>query len=421
MTVALTSALAIGIMASPVAAQSSGSPAAAKGDVEQKARALFTAGVEAYKQGQFIAAAQAFTQAHELLPKPQLLFSIAQAFRRSFDATQNEDHLVQAVKYYRKYLDEVPEGGRRLDATQALGDLRPWLTRLKVDAEGAGEMRFPTRISVRSPVPDAVVVVDGGAVHPLPYSAEIEPGSHRIEVHAKGYRSEAREFLAGEEETVPFDVDLEGVDPTLEVTLADGAEVTVDGQLLGEVPFSQPLSLNRGRHYVTVLERGHEPYGEELDFDFGTKTRLAVDLPATNQRRLSWGVLAAGGAGLITSGVFFGLAIAEESRATSIHDQQVAGTITIDQRNEFNDALQRRDDFALVGGVTAGISGAVALTGLFLFLFDEPDAPPPVKRRSDEDGSEPSEEKPDEPVDVEMMGAPAIGPGMYGLGVFGRF
>ena len=277
--------LTLGAMAVPAAAQPANPPAARGADSEQKARALFKAGVEAYKQGQFLAAAQAFVQAHEILPKPQLVFSIAQAFRRSFDATQDQDHLVQAVKYYRQYLDEVPEGGRRLDATQALGDLRPWLTRLGVDADSAGEVTFPTRISVRSPVKGAVVVVDGGEVHALPYSAQIEPGSHRIQVHAEGYRSEVREFVAEERETVPFDVPLEGIAPTLDVTDADGADVIVDGQTLGEAPFSQPLPVARGRHYVTVLERGHEAYAAELDFEYGTKTALAVDLPATNQRR----------------------------------------------------------------------------------------------------------------------------------------
>lgn len=415
----LTVAAALSTMAIPAAAQAPSPPAARAPDSEQKARALFKAGVEAYKQGQFLAAAQAFVQAHEILPKPQLLFSIAQAFRRSFDATQNQDHLVQAVKYYRQYLDEVPEGGRRLDATQALGDLRPWLTRLGVDADSATEMTFPTRISVRSPVQGAVVVVDGGEVHALPYSAQIEPGSHRIEVHARGYRSEARELIAEERETVPFDVPLEGIAPTLEVTDADGAEVIVDGQLLGEAPFSQPLPVARGRHYVTVLERGHEAYAAELDFDYGTKTALAVDLPATDQRRVAWGVLAAGGAGLVTSGVLFGIALVQESRAKEIGQRQAAGTITAQERDDFNTALSARDDFTLAGSVAAGVSGAVVVTGLFLYLFDEPEAPPPARTRPDRpDDASPSQ---DEPDDVEIMGAPALGPGLMGLAITGRF
>lgn len=414
----MAAAAALCLMAAPASAQSAKVPAVAP-DAEQKARALFDAGVEAYKQGQFLAAAQAFVQAHEILPKPQLSFSIAQAFRRSFDATQDQDHLVQAVKYYRQYLDEVPEGGRRLEATQALGDLRPWLTRLGVDADAAGEMTFPTRLSVRSPVPGAVAVVDGGEVHALPYSAQIQPGAHRIEVHAEGYRSEVREILAEERETVPLDVPLEGIAPTLDVTMADGAEVVVDGQTLGEAPFSQPLPVTRGRHYVTVLERGHEAYAAEIDFDYGTKTSLAVDLPATNQRRVAWGVLAAGGAGLVTSGVLFGIALVQESRAKEIGERQAAGTITPQERNDFNAALGARDDFALAGGVAAGVSGAVALTGLFLYLFDEPQAPPPARAMPDSPEDAPPEAE--EPDDVEMMGAPALGPGMYGVGVFGRF
>ena len=419
-SIIMAAALVLGTAAAPAAAQTAPSQAPAPPIAEQKARALFKAGVEAYKQGQFVAAAQAFVQAHEILPKPQLLFSIAQAFRRSFDATQNQEHLVQAVKHYRQYLEAVPEGGRRLDATQALGDLRPWLARLGVDADAAGEMTFPTRISVRSPVKGPVVVVDGGDVHPLPYSAQIQPGTHRIEVHAQGYRSEVREFVAEEQETVPLDVPLEGIAPTLEVTMADGAEVTVDGQVLGEAPFSQPLPVTRGKHYVTVVERGHQVYATELDFDYGTKTALAVDLPATNQRRVSWGVLAAGGAGLVASGVLFGIALVLESRAKEIRDRQASGTITPQERDDFNAALGARDDFTLAGGVAAGVSGAVVVTGLFLYLFDEPDAPVPMRSGPERPDESPGEAD-DETDDVEMMGAPVVALGMYGLGVFGRF
>lgn len=386
-------------------------------EAERKARDLFNAGVEAYKQGQFVAAAQAFTQAHELLPKPQLLFSIAQAFRRSFDATQDKDHLVQAVKYYRQYLEAVPEGGRRLEATRALGDLRPWMDRMQVDVNAAGEMTFPTRLSVRSPVEGAVVVIDGGPVYALPYTAEIEPGPHRLEAHAEGYRSEVREFAAGEEETVPFDIQFEGVEPTLEVAEADGAEVTVDGKLLGEAPFSQPLGVSRGRHYVTVTARGHEAYAAELDFDYGSQTRLEVDLPATNQRRAAWVVLGTGGAGLVASGVLFGLAIAEESEATEIRDQQAAGTITIEQRDAYNRALDRRDDLRVAAAITAGAGAAVAITGLFLYLFDEPVVPPPTRSAPEPEDETRQEDEP--AVEMEMMGA--LAPGMYGLGLFGRF
>jgi tetratricopeptide (TPR) repeat protein len=409
----LAAIVAGGLLVSPAGAQPT-NPAK-----KERARALFNAGVDAYKQGQFIAAAQAFTQAHEQLPRPQLLFSIGQAFRRSFDAKQDEQHLVQAVKYYRAYLDAVPEGGRRLEATKALGDLRPYMQRMGADVSSAGTMRFPTRLSVRSPVDKAVVVVDGGEVHALPYTATIEPGRHRIELHASGYKSEVRSFDARAEETVPFDIQFKGIVPTIEVAGADGADVTIDGRLLGEAPFTQPLGVSTGRHFVTVERRGHEAYGRDLDFDYGSSTTLEVDLPATNQRRVAWGVLASGGAGFVASGVLFGLALAAESNATSIRDQQASATISDEERIDYNDSVDRRDDFVLAGGIAAGVSGAIAATGLFLYLFDEAEVPLPSRRGEDDvEDATPGEE---EPSDVDVMGAPVLGPGVLGFGLTGRF
>ncbi|MEQ9324107.1 MAG: hypothetical protein RIF41_33390, partial [Polyangiaceae bacterium] len=180
-----------------------------------------------------------------------------------------------------------------------------------------------------------------------------------------------------------------------------------------------PLEGHVERNRLALL--GHElsHLAAELDFEYGTKTALAVDLPATNQRRAAWGVLAAGGAGLVTSGVLFGIALVQESRAKEIGQRQAAGTITAQERDDFNSALSARDDFTVAGSIAAGVSGAVVLTGLFLYLFDEPEAPTPTRTRPDD--SDPSPAPEEEPDDVEVMGAPTIGPGLLGLGITGRF
>src|SRR5690606_30939982 len=114
------------------------SASAAAQDNTARARDLFAAGVAAYEDGQFLHAAQAFVEAHRLIQKPQLLFSAAQAFRRQFDSDGDQKSLRMAVKYYGDYLAAVKEGGRRVDAARALGELRPLLR----EGEGLGEMSF---------------------------------------------------------------------------------------------------------------------------------------------------------------------------------------------------------------------------------------------------------------------------------------
>ena len=124
--VALLLLLSLSLLSAPVMAQGG----------KAEARNYFNAGLQAYKAGQFLPAARAFIEARKLFPNSKLTFSIAQAFRRQFQTDQDKGHAQLAVKHYREYLDEVKEGGRRLEAAQALGELAPFA------GEGGGGVKL---------------------------------------------------------------------------------------------------------------------------------------------------------------------------------------------------------------------------------------------------------------------------------------
>ncbi len=382
-------------------------------DDQAKARDLFNAGVAAYEDGKFLHAAQAFIESHKLLGKPQLLFSTAQAFRRQFDADGTQQHLGLAIKYYKAYLDAVPEGGRRVDAARALGELRPLLQ----DGESAGEMSFPTRVSVTTSVKGAVASIDGGPWVAVPFNSDIAPGPHKVVLRAAGYHEASRDFLAEKGRVAPIDVPLRGVTPRLVIEGADGAEISVDGRSLGEAPFSDAVEVEPGTYFVSVTKNGHKPYAAELELGYGATTQVVIDMPATEQRRVAWGVLATGGAGLVAAGVLAGLAFVEQANARDIGDAQTAGSITPEERIAHNDAIEARDDLRLAAVVAAGAGATVTLTGLFLYLFDEPVVASPMKG-----ADQPSDERPPpEPSDMEMMGAPVLSPSHVGFTLMGRF
>jgi len=90
-----------------------------------KAREYFQAGAQAYAVGEFAAATQAFEQAYQLVPRPAVLFSIAQAERKQYFLDHQPEHLHKAIGPYKRYLDEEPQSGRKSDAVQALSELEP--------------------------------------------------------------------------------------------------------------------------------------------------------------------------------------------------------------------------------------------------------------------------------------------------------
>jgi tetratricopeptide (TPR) repeat protein len=67
----------------------------------EAARALAQKGTEAYRQGRFQEAKQAYSHAYDLDPKPPLLFDIAQCAR-------NERDYAGAASFYRLYLESYP-------------------------------------------------------------------------------------------------------------------------------------------------------------------------------------------------------------------------------------------------------------------------------------------------------------------------
>jgi tetratricopeptide (TPR) repeat protein len=173
--------------------------ASAADDVEQ-AKALFNAGAQAYAATRYQDAVHSFQAAYRKAPRPAILFSLAQAYRRLYVIDPKPESLKAAIANYRRYLAEVPQGGRRADATEALSELEVVAARLDVHAPAAApaepevavEVKPRTRINVTSPTAGARVSLDGGAPVDVPLMAEVQPGKHTIKLTADGFADEER-------------------------------------------------------------------------------------------------------------------------------------------------------------------------------------------------------------------------------------
>jgi len=87
-------------------------------------------------------------------------------------------------------------------------------------------------------------------------------------------------------------------------------------------------------------------------------------VPRTGQRNASFVVLA--------GGVLFAGALHQQHLAQGVLDAAQAGNITDARRVAYNEALVHRDRLRTGGLVACAAAGALALTGLALFVFDDP-------------------------------------------------
>lgn len=394
-------------------------PARAEVSAEARAQAanFFDAGAQAYEAGQYLVAAEAFLKAHELLPSPALLFSAAQAYRRQYLTDPSPESLRRAVSLYRDYLRADAKAKRREEAVEALGVLVPIEARLSAPpaavegAPGEGEGRTARLIEVPGSAPagdggartgsasagparpataaarstrllltaspdSAQISLDGGPFQSPPVVATVAPGEHRVHVRAQGYHDEQLTVRAVANELMPRHVPLRPRPARLRITGTAGARVAIDGQARATVPTAAPLAIEPGAHVVTVTQKGREPYSQQIELGRDQETALEVQLPPTPQRIAAWATLSVGAAGAVASGVLAGLALAQQGTAVELRDKREAGVLSLEERDRYNQASAARDDLAVAAAITGGAAALTLITGVGLFMFDEPEVPP---------------------------------------------
>ncbi len=105
------------------AAISVAAPAAA--DSFSEARAAYQSAQSDYAKGAFEKASEGYKKAFRISQSPVLLFNVAQAKRRLFQKDGNYDHLVEATKYYKEFIDKAnPEPRERKLADENLAEVK---------------------------------------------------------------------------------------------------------------------------------------------------------------------------------------------------------------------------------------------------------------------------------------------------------
>jgi hypothetical protein len=346
----------------------------------ERAKASFKAGANAYAAGDYLAAIQALDAAYELTPLPAIAFSIAQAERKQYLSKNEREHLVRAVALFRRYLEQAPDGPRRVDARQALKELEPELGGAAVHEAPAKAPVRPTRLMIVSDTPGARITLDDGTPSASPLIREVAPGRHRAHVVAKGYDDVDRDVTAVAGELLLTEVTLAERSTSLYVWAPEGADIYVDGVYMAQGGPLATLVLRTGRHQLVVAQPGKRVVRRDLRLARGQTHTEVVTLEPTTQRFLSEMLFIGGGVALGGGIVLSALAVRSQNRAEDFLRRQTHQGVSSAELVSYNAYIAERNRYRTGAAISVTASFGFFITGLFLHELDRPSLAAPVRR-----------------------------------------
>ncbi len=325
----LATSFACSALALDVASSASADAPVTITEAEKKTLALqkFDLGEKAFAEKRYKDAIELFLRADAIIENPAFAFNASLAYEAMGDDSA-------ALSWAREYLYRAPSADDRA-ATEA----RVASFEKKLAAKGVQQL------TVRTTPRGATVLVDGNAVGVTPWTGDLPPGLHVIELRLRGYQDQSTK------------VQLPAVKSQLvEIGLKVAAAEQTPPLPLRETPVSTPAPQEK-----PPLTTPSEP-------------RPAWLLPTS---------LTVLGLGLGAAGAAVGL---EFARAGAEEDAQLA-PIQLDAEEH----LQRRNDFRTGARVAVGFAAGLTLLGsagllVDLFAFDVDDQAAQLQGRCLGDG-----------------------------------
>jgi hypothetical protein len=133
-------------------------------------------------------------------------------------------------------------------------------------------------LKVQSTVPNAEVFLDGSSLGRAPVDrGDLDPGKHYIVVHRDGYTDFKREVYLMENQSVALVADLSATGAVRVLSTPEGADVRIDGELVGKTPVSRD-QIPAGDHVIEFRLKGYFDHKETMKVDGGREKVFSVDL-----------------------------------------------------------------------------------------------------------------------------------------------
>jgi PEGA domain len=376
------------------------------------AERYFRAGAKAYAAQNFAAAAADFDEAFENLAMPEIAFSAAQAYRRRYRVDPDPSFVHRAIELYRAYLAKVTTGGRVGDAADNLAEMERELDKLKSAGKDTSRARPLARSIERTRLGIGVTIADQGADQAADQTAdqaagdatrvreigdvagallpglaatldgkplepfalvEVSAGEHTVKVSADGYvpAEKTTRTVAGQSQLI--EVELRPRPARVTIATETDARIAIDGRTVATAP-TAPLELAAGKHLLTIVRRGREPFGKELVVARGQAIALTAPLVQTARRRAVPYFLGGAGVfalGALTTGV---LAAVHDDRAGALRAQITLGNRPPSDGDGFDREVTARDHAVTATWLLGGAALAAGAVGALALWFDTPTA-----------------------------------------------
>ncbi|HXU03693.1 MAG TPA: PEGA domain-containing protein, partial [Polyangia bacterium] len=135
-------------------------------------------------------------------------------------------------------------------------------------------------LKVQSQVPNAEVFVDGSSLGRAPIDRnDLDPGKHYIVVHKDGFTDFKREVVLLENQAITMVADLAATGSLRVLSSPEGADVKIDGELIGKTPVQRD-AVASGDHIVEFKLKGFFDHKETMKIEGGREKVFSVDLKA---------------------------------------------------------------------------------------------------------------------------------------------
>ena len=263
----------------------------------------FERGIGEFRAKRYKDAIDAFLLANELYPSAAISFNIARAY-------ENLQYPAGALRFYRDYLRRDPGASDAAQISRRIEELEDRLRQHGVQ-----------QVTILSNPPGATLSVDGRAVGITPWTGEVLPGNHGVELSLRGHASKLGQFELSSHRAAELEFQLEPVPEQAASTPAPERRTAAEA-----LPAASPAP------------------GQAAPLQAPPRSTFLTVLP--------WATLGAGTLALAGAGYFELSSGSEEERARRATTQARA-----------LEAIDAMKSSQLTARVLVGVGGALAATG----------------------------------------------------------